>query len=187
MIAGILLAAGKSSRFGASKLLQPLPGGSPVGVTAAHTLHSALPGSVAVVRPGDDLLAGQLQACGIRVVVNPDAHAGMGHSLACGVKATRKAEGWLIALADMPFVQPLTIRSIAQLISGEGVIALPRHEGRTGHPVGFGRNYLHRLLQLTGDQGARAIVRENRERVVILDVTDSGILTDIDHPDQLPR
>ena len=187
MIAGILLAAGKSSRFGACKLLQPLPDGDPVGVRAARNLLSALPFSLAVVRPGDHLLASKLEACGIRIVVNPHADGGMGHSLACGVGASREADGWLIALADMPFIHPLTIRSIARLISSGEVIALPRHAGKTGHPVGFGRSHLHRLLQLTGDQGGRAIVRENREQAVILDVADSGILTDIDHPDQLPR
>ncbi len=187
MIAGVLLAAGKSARYGKNKLLQPLPDGSTVGARAARNLHAALPGSVAVVRPGDQQLAEQLEASGPRVVVNPAAATGMGSSLACGVAATRGASGWLIALADMPFIQPATIRSLAQLLTGEQVIVVPRHAGVNGHPVGFGRAYLRQLLQLEGDQGGRSIVRANRERTMILEVPDSAILRDIDHPDHLPR
>ena len=84
---GVLLAAGRGERFGSHKLLASLPDGMPLAVAAARHLIDALPDSVAVLRPGDEILASLLAAEGLRIVVNPDADHGMGTSLARGVAA----------------------------------------------------------------------------------------------------
>ena len=185
MITGILLAAGKSSRFGTHKLLHPLADGDPIGVAAARNLLSVLPNSVAVVRPEDSLLAEQLAATGIRIVVNKNATSGMGSSLACGVDATPSAEGWIIALADMPFIQTVTIQAVSAAVNSEETIAVPSHQGKRGHPVGFGKRYRQQLSQLRGDRGAHRIVQQNRNLTRIVDVEDPGVLTDIDSPQEL--
>lgn len=189
-LTGVLLAAGRGRRFDPSgrrsKLLQPLPGGGTVAEASARHLLAVLPRVVAVVRPGDDALAAALGALGCEVRVCPDADLGMAASLVHAIDYARGAEGWLIALADMPFVQPATIASLAaaaqNAANGAG-IAAPVYQGRRGNPVAFGRAYLPLLLALEGDQGARAILRAHPACEVTVD--DSGVLRDIDTPDDL--
>src|SRR5262249_55645237 len=102
MITGILLAAGAGTRFGGRKLLHPLPDGVPVGIAALRNLASAVASVVVVVRPGDHDLRTLLASEGASVVECKDAAQGMGHSLAAGVAESSTADGWVIALGDMP-------------------------------------------------------------------------------------
>jgi molybdenum cofactor cytidylyltransferase len=111
----------------------------------------------------------------------------MGASLACGVRASAEADGWIIALADMPFIQSATIDAIVRALEQGAAIAAPVHEGKRGHPVGFGREYYAELAALGGDEGARAIVKRDEGKVVLVEVDDPGIHGDIDTPDDLRR
>ncbi len=180
MITGILLAAGAGTRFGGDKLQFPLPDGTPIGVKAARNLLSAVDHGIAVVRPSDRQLAHLLEMEGLRVEFCHYADAGMGTSLAFGVTAAQDADGWLIALADMPFIQPDTIRGIAGLIRAGAPIAAPRHQGCRGHPVGFARAFFHDLAQLRGDRGAHPLLAVHAARIQALECEDPGIFADID-------
>jgi molybdenum cofactor cytidylyltransferase len=104
----------------------------------------------------------------------------MGHSLVCGIAASREADGWVIALADMPFLQPATIEAVASRVANSGRIALPAYRGERGHPVGFGSRYRDELLQLGGDAGARALIGRHVDDVEVIDSDDPGVLRDID-------
>ena len=95
-----------------------------IAVQAARHLRAALPRVLAVVRPGQDELATALRAEGCEVVVCERAADGMGESLACAVRAAGAREGYVIALADMPFIRPSTI--VAMLASKE---SLPQPSG----------------------------------------------------------
>lgn len=187
-IVGVLLAAGAGRRFGAAKLLHPLPHGTPVGLAAARSLIQALPEALAVVRPGDSTLSTALAACGLRVIENPAAEQGMGGSLAAGIAAAPDADGWLIALADMPWVRPATIRSLAEALRDGASMVAPVCDGRRGHPVGFASQWGSRLCDLSGDQGARALLTDHAAQLVLRPTNDRGVLYDIDHPADLsPR
>jgi len=182
-IVGILLAAGRSERFGRDKLAVPLPSGPdagvPVGVAALRRLCAALDDVVAVVRPGDAQTAASMARAGARVVVAERARDGMGASIAAGVAAAgEEADGYLVALADMPWIAPATIRAVAGALRQGASIAAPCHRGRRGHPVGFSASHRDALLALTGDHGARAILAAHP--IVALDVDDPGILRDVD-------
>ena len=184
-IAGILLAAGAARRFGAPKLLHPLPDGVPVGIASARTLVQAVPHTLAVVQPGDRPLIEAYSAIGLEIVENPFADDGMGASLAAGVSAASGAGGWLIALADMPWIQPATVRMLAdRLRSGTSMVA-PAFGGRRGHPVGFSRQWGGRLQTLGGDAGARSLIAEHADELVLLDIVDAGVLEDVDHLNDL--
>src|SRR6267142_1358457 len=122
-VRGILLAAGYSKRFGSNKLLQALPAGAPeagtpIALAAAKHLLEALPESIAVVRPRAQKLARILRDAGCSTVVCKNAGEGMGTSLAAGVRSAADADGWIIALADMPFIRPDTIRAVANAARG---------------------------------------------------------------------
>ena len=191
-IVGILLAAGRGARFGGAKLLAPLPAashgvgaGTPVGAAAATHLVAALNDVVAAVRPGDHLLQRALEATGARVVACPRADEGMGASLACAVAAAADADGWVVALGDMPWIAPATIRSVAEAIAAGASIAAPVHRGRRGHPVGFSAAHRDALMTLSGDEGARTLVAAAGVDLVRVDVDDQGVLRDVDTPGDL--
>lgn len=180
-IVGLLLAAGRGRRFDPSgvrsKLLQPLPTapGQTVLAAAAANLAAALPICV-VLRVGAADLATHM--AGYAWVQCDAADDGMAASLVCGVQRTVDAAGWVIALADMPYLQATTIRALASALRQGADIAVPTCQGRRGNPVGFSRKHLPQLLALQGDQGARSLLQAYP--VVEVAVDDPGIHQDID-------
>jgi len=186
-ICSLLLAAGSGHRFGSDKLLAPLVNGVPVGLAAARNLASAGCKVLAVVRDPRSGIGPLLAAEGIELVTCVDAERGMGHSLACGVRAAHGADAWVVALADMPYLRPRTIGAVSQALAEGAEIVAPGYRGRRGHPVGFSSHYREELLRLTGDKGARALLVERADRICLLRVDDPGILSDIDRPGDLHR
>ncbi len=183
----ILLAAGAGARFGGGKLLHPLEDGVAIAAHAARNLRAAGLEVTAVVRPGDFPVAELLEQEGCMVTVCADAARGMGVSLAHGVGITRDAGGWIVALADMPRICPESIRRVAQALDEGAAIAAPAYQGDRGHPVAFAAQFLHELLALTGDSGARAVVQRNQALLRVIDVDDPGVLLDIDRRSDLQR
>jgi molybdenum cofactor cytidylyltransferase len=180
---GILLAAGRGRRFdptgSRNKLLAQLPGGELVVVASARKLLAVLPKVIAVVPPNDGGVGAALRAVGCDVTVCPEADSGMAASLVHAIRhSLPQAQGWLVALGDMPYVEPGTIRSLADAIEAGAGIAAPVLQGRRGNPVAFGAAHLDALLALQGDQGARGIIRSNPVTEVAVD--DPGIFRDID-------
>jgi len=187
---GILLAAGYSKRFGSNKLLQALPAGSPqagtpIALASARHFLEGLPDSVAVVRPRAQRLARILRDAGCNTVLCKNAGEGMGTSLAAGVRATSDADGWIVALADMPFIRPETIRIVAKALRDGAAIAAPSFRGERGHPVGFARRFLEELSSLRGDDGARQLLKQHPESLTLYEVDDPGVVRDIDKPSDL--
>lgn len=178
--AGVLLAAGSGTRFGGHKLLAHLPDGRTIAASAAHNLIRALPDSVAVLRHGDGVLAALLVSTGLRIVINPNADAGMGSSLACGVTAV-EADGWIIALADMPAIRPETMQAIVEALARGAPLAAPVYQGQRGHPIGFARRFQSALIALDGDSGGRDILARHANELRLIEVDDPGVLFDIDH------
>ena len=179
---GILLAAGASRRFGSAKLAVPFADGTPLGVASCRALRAALGRVFAVVRPEDDTLAALLADGGVHIVRCARAEDGMGASLACGVAASADADGWIVALADMPWIAPATVRAVADAIAAGASLAAPFHHGERGHPVGFAPGHREALMALTGDEGARALVAHAGAALVRIDVDDPGVLRDVDLP-----
>ncbi|HJV72952.1 MAG TPA: nucleotidyltransferase family protein [Noviherbaspirillum sp.] len=188
-ITGLLLAAGRGTRFDPTgkhnKLLQPLPNGNAVALAAAKNLLASLPSVLAIVRPGADSLALQLHALGCEIAVCPSADEGMAASLVHGLTCASDAGGWVIALADMPYIQPTTIRMLANALADGAPIAVPTYQGRRGHPVAFGRAHLPELMQLRGDQGARRLLKAFP--VIEIATDDPGIVQDIDRAEDLQQ
>lgn len=186
---GILLAAGLGRRFDPAgqrdKLLQPLADGRPLLWHSARHLCAALPGSIAVIRPDQSARRSVLEDAGCTVLVSDAAEEGMGTALAAAVVASCDANGWLVALGDMPWLEPALIREVGTALDRPDVVAAPYHQGRRGHPVAFGRAWGAQLAQLVGDTGARRLLQTADIRCVACATAD--ILRDVDLPADLDR
>ena len=179
-IVGLLLAAGSGSRFGSDKLRHALPHGVPIAVQALRHLKAEVPNVVVVVRPGGEALFE-----GEKVVVCPNADEGMGTSLACAVRAAGEADGYLIALGDMPFVRRTTIAAVRDALAAGAPLVAPYFRSRRGHPVGLAKRFYKELSALSGDVGAKQLIRENERTLVKIPVGDPGVIRDIDTPGDL--
>jgi molybdenum cofactor cytidylyltransferase len=163
----IVLAAGLGERFAAS-------GG------AVHKLDALLAGRRVI-----DHVLDAVRASGLPYhVVRPDAHeaagAGMGDSIAAGVRATPDASGWLILPADLPLIRSATLRAIA--FAPPSGVTVPRYQGERGHPVRFDAACGPDLFKLKGNSGAAQVLRAQAaiNSIAFVDVDDAGVVTDID-------
>jgi molybdenum cofactor cytidylyltransferase len=91
----------------------------------------------------------------------------------------------VIALADMPYLNASTIRSVAAGIRDRNSICAPLYGNQRGHPVGFGNAYAEGLLHLSGNEGARRLIAANRDCLELIATQDSGTVSDIDYPQDL--
>jgi len=184
----VVLAAGAGSRYqGARHKLSEKLGRDSVLV---RTLRNAIASEMSVVLVISDALVSEargLVAPEDMVVV--DARSlqsqtgwGMGDSIAAGVSQHASATGWLVLPADMPLVQPATLRAVADALDQQP-IAFAQHRGRRGHPVGFAAELFSELVMLKGDEGARRLLARYPTAAVELD--DPGVLFDIDTVDDL--
>jgi len=186
MFVSLLLAAGASRRFGGNKLLVPLPDGRPLALAAAEPFLALGVPVLAVVRPGDDPVAELLSGLpGIRVSVCPTAEQGLGHSLAWGVAQTPTADGWLVGLADMPWLCAEDARAVLEALDAGASLAAPIHAGRRGHPVAFSARWRQVLLALEGDQGGQVILGAHPAELTLVPCAHPGVVRDVDRPADL--
>ena len=187
---GILLAAGFSLRFGSTdKLLQRLPDGRPIALASAENLIKSIPISIAVLRPENKALAELMLNAGLKIVLCSENDEEMADSLATGVRFSANFEaannGFVIALADMPYIKTETIIAIANKVADGASIVIPIYQNQRGHPVGFSAKFRGDLENLQGDEGARSIIKRYADELELLPTDDSGILVDIDTPNDL--
>jgi molybdenum cofactor cytidylyltransferase len=184
VIAGIILAAGASSRMGTPKALLDYR-----GATFLDRLIRVL-GSVCdpvIVTLGYD--AGQIRA-GARgralFIVNPDPSRGQLSSLQTALaEVPMDAEGFLFVPVDCPAVEPETVSAIVEAFHSPEtpLLVIPRFEGRRGHPVCARRELIPEFLALPPEGQAKDVVRRHANRTVYLDSPDAGVVSDIDDPE----
>lgn len=155
-------------------------------LAALHNLMHGVDQAFVVVRPDDIALIKTISLPGVTIVPCATADKGMGASLACGVKAASQAQGWVIALGDMPFIQATTVRAVADQLRSGAVLVAPSHQGQRGHPVGFAAEFFPALSVLHGDSGAKSILEAQHACLQRIVLNDPGVLRDIDEPRDLP-
>lgn len=186
----LLLAAGRGIRFGADKRRARLTAGQPMLRTTLARYQQAFGRVHVVLRVGDDDLAAEI-ATDLRpeadaVLLSPNAAEGMGHSLADGIASIDWAYAF-VGLADMPFVTVTTLRSLiatmrGAIAAGHRPIVQPEFAGERGHPVGFSRAWFAELAALRGDRGARAVLQQHADAVIVVQSLDAGVVADVDTP-----
>jgi molybdenum cofactor cytidylyltransferase len=186
-IRGVLLCGGRSTRFGSDKLVARLPPGSSLlAVQSARHLMAGAGNALAVVPVGGGPLRAALEGAGCQVLESERTRRGLGASLAAAIAAGAEADGWIVALGDMPHIAPDTIAAVRERLAGGALIAAPvLATGERGHPVGFSKALFEELAALDGDEGARSVIARHRGSIVQVVVADRGILVDVDTPADL--
>jgi len=182
---GILLAAGSSQRFGSDKLLHPVIEDTPMLLLSAKKLADALPQSLVVINKNLLIYKSQLEKLGLKVVVNKNSKQGMGSSIACGVSHSSDASGWLITLADMPYIKTQTLSLLAKKLKAGASIIAPEFEQQRGHPVCFSHAYKNELLALNQDTGARDIIKQHQDQLDLMTTNDAGVVQDVDYKEDI--
>lgn len=104
----------------------------------------------------------------------------LGDSIAAGVAACPHWSGWLVMLADMPWLQLSTVRRVCQALAFADIVR-PLWQQQPGHPVGFSADVCDALLTLKGEDGARRLLQGAPP--LLLKVNDPGCVRDVDVPD----
>ncbi len=190
-IAGLVLAAGRSSRMGAlNKLLIPIEGKPMVRHSVEAALAAHLSPLFVVTGHQRDKVEEELKGLPVTFLYNNEYVSGLSSSLRRGLAALPDdCDGVLVALGDMPLV---TAGEIAELVSAfnpvEGrAIVVPTRHGKRGNPVLWARRFFGEMRDLGGDVGARHLIGAYPEAVAEIEMAGDGVLTDIDTPQALAK
>jgi molybdenum cofactor cytidylyltransferase len=187
-IACIVLAAGRSTRMGATNKLIADVDGRPLlrGVVEATLASQARPILVVIGHMAADVSA-TLAGLDATLVANPDYATGLASSLKAGIKALpASCDGVLIVLGDMPQIAPQHLDSLIAAFMPDAIV-VPVHEGKQGNPVLWPAKYLPELLQLDGDAGAKRLIGIHAAHVREVDLGTDAIFADIDTPEALAK
>lgn len=189
MITALILAAGESKRFGEPKQLARIAGKALLQHAIDCVNASRADEVLLVLGAHADEIREQIDPGRARVAVNANYAGGMSTSIIAGVKAaSEETSAVMIVLADQPFVLPQTLdHLIDQYEEKHPSAVIPTHNGSRGNPVIVGRALFGEMLELTGDTGCRAILRDHAESVVMLAVDDPGVVMDVDTVEDLSR
>ena len=190
-VAAIILAAGRSTRFGEdNKLLEEIDGEPMVARVAALALASRARPVIVITGFEAERVGAALDGFDIRLVPNPDYAQGMSTSLSAGLRALpAESDGVLILLGDMPRVEPYVLDALLAAFAANGAefICVPVHAGRRGNPVLWGGAYFAEMMQLSGDRGAKQLMRLHPGKVVEVEVGTNSIFEDVDLAADLDR
>lgn len=185
MIAGLILAAGESRRFGSQKLVALLDGVALVRRSAASLLETSLHEVVVVLGSNEQAVGAALAGLPrLRTVTNLAYATGLSSSLRAGLDALPpSAAAVVVALGDQPGVDPAIVdRLIERYRAGGAAVVAPVYRGGVrGNPVLFERSVFDELRAVTGDEGGRSVVARDPARVALVEI-DAEMPADVDWP-----
>lgn len=190
-VAGVVLAAGRSSRMGRPKALLPV-GDETFVESAVRTLREGgCDPVVAVLPPGDDAerMAGLVESAGGTPVVNVDPEAEQVDSLRLGLETAGSGPAAAIVLpVDFPLAGPGVVRLLLEAFRARGApIVRPVHHAQPGHPVLFARDLWSELSDPDLREGARDVVHRHHAEIEDVPVEDRGVTVDVDTPEDFAR
>lgn len=185
-VLGVLLAAGDSSRYGATNKLLDAVDGEPI---VRHALDALVAGGVddvlAIVGFEADRVADALGD--VAVVRNDDWQDGIGTSVALGAReaAASDADAVVFALGDMPWVDPASVAALLDAYdAGIGGALAAAYRGQRGNPVLFDRSHFDALAALAGQRGGAAVFAD-ADGAALVETGDPGVCRDVDEPADL--
>jgi molybdenum cofactor cytidylyltransferase len=178
----VLLAAGQSTHFNGNKLLARINESETLLDRCCNNIFTHA-SELLVVISDDSSMQQHCHNKNYDFICNPRSKDGIGTSIACAVAATAGAAGWMIFLADMPCITTEIVNILQQKWRGDNVVA-PVYRQQRGHPVLFPATYRDKLLNLQADEGARRLLIDNPDLLVV-EVDHMGVVIDIDTPEAM--
>jgi len=184
-IAGLILAAGCSSRMGdENKLMMPFQGKPMLNHVVNASLNSNLTQTFVVVGHQSSEIKNLVQSDDIQCVENEQWETGMASSIVAGISQLKQFDGFLILLGDMPLVTPELINEIIVHGSADKIV-IPIKDGLHGNPVFFGSKFRDELLTLYGDSGAKKVIQDNLSSMIKIKIQSNTIFKDYDTKESL--
>ena len=186
-ISAILLAAGSGSRFGGGKLLAPYMGRTLIEASLANLAEAPVDETVVVVGDDAQRVRAVCEPYGVRVVENPDWQRGQSTSVRAGLLALGpQVRAAVVLLADQPLVGPGAVERLVAAFEGGAKVAVATYGGRRRNPVLFSRAVWPLLeAELSGDEGARAVLRRHPDLVTEVPCDGVGDPADVDTAEDL--
>lgn len=184
-VAGIVLAAGRSERFGVTKQTLRWGDTTLVGHAARVGLDAGLKPLIVITGHDAEGVLSAIADLPVQAVFNPDFAAGLSTSVRCGIAALPQGTGAAVfLLADQPGITPMAVQSVVETHRQTvASIVVPTYHGRRGNPVLFDTSLFPELRELGGDTGGRSLFAKYQSSIVNVDVDVPGILRDIDTPE----
>ena len=188
-IAAIVLAAGRSSRFGSgNKLLERIGGEALVTRVARAAIESGAEPVIVVTGFEAPRVAEAISHLNVAIAHNPAFVDGLSASLLTGLEALPPdCDGALILLGDMPEIAAADLAALIAAFAARDSICVPVHQGRRGNPVLWGADYFAGIQALSGDAGAKQLIARHADRVIEVPVGSPGIFADVDTQADLVR
>jgi molybdenum cofactor cytidylyltransferase len=186
-VKGIILAAGKSERFGYPKQLATVEGMPMLERVVEIALASPVESVVVVLGANAESIIPILEGKPVQVVVNREWPEGIASSVRAGLLSIGpETEAAIFFLADQPFVKPETVAAVIRsYYRTRKPIVAPAYKGIRGNPVLFDRSTFLELASLRGDKGGRSVIESHPDWVQTVEVNDPGIRIDVDTPQDL--
>jgi molybdenum cofactor cytidylyltransferase len=184
--AGIILAAGESTRFGEPKQLLRLCGRFLLEWTLTAALDSNLDHVALVLGCEHERIRRSLVSTTVHpkceILVNPDYRSGQSTSLQTGIRRIRRDFlSVMFLLGDQPLVDAAFINFLLERWAASAKpICIPTHRGTRGNPALFGSAFYPALLKLAGDKGARDLIAGHPQQVLAVEITDPHVFLDVD-------
>ena len=182
MVSAILLAAGQSKRMGEPKQLMPFGQSTILEQATDNLLNSAVDEVIVVLGYRAEEMKKTIAAKPVKIVINPNYQQGMSTSITAGLNLIdSQAQAVMLALGDQPSVNSQIInRLIEEFYHHDKGIVLPTYHGKRGHPTIFAIKYKPELLKLTGDVGAREIIKDHPQDILEVVADSESVISDID-------
>jgi molybdenum cofactor cytidylyltransferase len=186
-VAGVVLAAGASSRLGRNKLLIEIGGETIVRRAARRALEAGLTPVIVVLGFEADRVAEALQGLDVVLVVNRDHAEGMHGSMQAGIgRVPADCEAAVVILADMPLVtSAMSAGLVARFRCGPEPLVISRYGEVQAPPTLYARD-LFPALGAAGESGGRRVVRDHRDEAAAMD-WPPPLLADLDRPEDVER
>jgi molybdenum cofactor cytidylyltransferase len=180
--------------MGRPKLLLPLGSGTVIGRMLAVLQTPVMAATIVVLRRDDEALRAAVADAGAIPVQPEVAPEEMRQSVEHGLRYIeqkfhpRPEEGWLLAPADHPLLEPAIIERVyTEWRAAPGKIVIPAHHGRRGHPTLFPFSFAPEVFQLPADHGLNRLVHLHANEVREVEVESPAVLADLDTPDDYER
>ena len=185
MISAILLTAGQSKRMdGENKLTKEIQGVPLIKHSVKNILVSSIDELIIVLGYQKEIIEKLIDPNEkIKFVFNKDFESGMASSIKIGLdNLSEKTEAFFICLGDMPMVNHNIYNQLIKSKNNKEII-VPNYKGQQGNPVLFNKSMKEKIINISGDVGAKKILELNKDKILNLEINDQGVTKGFDTQD----